>query len=272
MKCFSILLIIFIMSILEFKVSATNLNGRINVITNDGNNYKVVLQINTDSYQQKLGGATVVVDYDKTILSFSDYPLPGVDYTFNNFNMGFYDTAKVSKVKDNQIWLNIVLNSDNHGTEVAEGPDLWTDLVILNFHSTSVVINQVISWNINSKYWYIYSSDNTTTWGNGNFDNIATSAGYGITTSKDYSYKLNQNYPNPFNPTTTIEYSVPTRSYVRLTVYDAIGQEVSVLVSEEKGAGIYVLRFDAEKLTSGIYFYRLQAGTFVQTKKMVILR
>ena len=88
----------------------------------------------------------------------------------------------------------------------------------------------------------------------------------------DISYNLNQNYPNPFNPTTTIVYSVPQRSFISLIVYNAIGQQVSVLANEEKEAGTYRINFDASGLPSGIYFYRLSAGSFVTTKKMILLK
>lgn len=86
------------------------------------------------------------------------------------------------------------------------------------------------------------------------------------------SYNLTQNYPNPFNPVTTIQYSIPQRSNVTLKVYDIIGNEVATLVNEEKERGVFSVRFDASNLASGIYFYRLQAGSFVETKKMILLK
>ena len=86
------------------------------------------------------------------------------------------------------------------------------------------------------------------------------------------SYKLNQNYPNPFNPSTNIEYSIPSESFVELKVYDVLGKEVSVLVSGQVNAGFYEIEFDATTLPSGIYFYKLQAGDFVETKKMVLMK
>ena len=86
------------------------------------------------------------------------------------------------------------------------------------------------------------------------------------------SYKLNQNYPNPFNPTTNIEYTIPSESFVELKVYDVLGKEVSVLVSGQVNAGFYEIEFDATTLPSGIYFYKLQAGDFVETKKMVLVK
>ncbi len=81
-----------------------------------------------------------------------------------------------------------------------------------------------------------------------------------------------QNYPNPFNPTTVISYSVPTSCQVRLTVLDILGREIVELVNEQKFAGTYEVKFTASNLPSGIYFYRLTAGSFSETKKMILIK
>ncbi len=86
------------------------------------------------------------------------------------------------------------------------------------------------------------------------------------------SYMLQQNYPNPFNPTTNIRYSIPVASKVTITIYDALGNEVKTLVNEYKSIGNYVESFDASNLSSGIYFYTLRAGEYVQTKKMALIK
>jgi hypothetical protein len=85
-------------------------------------------------------------------------------------------------------------------------------------------------------------------------------------------FVLSQNYPNPFNPTTVISYQVPAASMVTLVVYDILGREAASLVNEEKAPGIYEVRFDASHLASGVYFYRLQAGDFIQTKKLIVMK
>jgi len=90
--------------------------------------------------------------------------------------------------------------------------------------------------------------------------------------SKLYTYELYQNYPNPFNPTTVICYQLPTESYVTLKVYNLLGGEVATLVDEEKAAGSYKIEFDASSLSSGIYFYKLQSGGFVSSKKMILIK
>ena len=83
---------------------------------------------------------------------------------------------------------------------------------------------------------------------------------------------LEQNYPNPFNPSTTIRFQVPNSSFVNLKMYDIIGNEVATLVNERKPAGSYEVEFNAANLSSGIYFYKLQTGAFVETKKMILLK
>ena len=85
-------------------------------------------------------------------------------------------------------------------------------------------------------------------------------------------FALEQNYPNPFNPITTIKYSIPQNSQLTLKVYDILGSEVATLVNEEKPAGVYEVEFNATKYSSGIYFYQLQAGSFVETKKMILVK
>jgi hypothetical protein len=86
------------------------------------------------------------------------------------------------------------------------------------------------------------------------------------------AFSLLQNYPNPFNPSTTVKYQLPQTSHVLLTVYDILGREVSVLVNERRDAGIYEVRFDGSNLASGVYFYRIQAGDYLASKKMLILK
>ena len=85
-------------------------------------------------------------------------------------------------------------------------------------------------------------------------------------------FNLAQNYPNPFNPTTKISWQSPIGSWQTLKVYNVLGNEVATLVDEYKSAGSYEVEFDASQLTSGIYFYKIQAGSFVETKKMILLR
>jgi photosystem II stability/assembly factor-like uncharacterized protein len=94
----------------------------------------------------------------------------------------------------------------------------------------------------------------------------------GLSVDLPKQFQLEQNYPNPFNPMTTISFKLPSRSLVTLKVFDLIGREVITIVSEELSAGNYSRQWNASNMASGIYFYRLQASSFFETKKLVLLR
>jgi Secretion system C-terminal sorting domain/Beta-propeller repeat len=85
-------------------------------------------------------------------------------------------------------------------------------------------------------------------------------------------YSLSQNYPNPFNPSTNIKFDIPKASFVKLSVYDVSGREVTSMINSELQTGHYEYTFDGSKLTGGVYFYKLQAGDFVETKKMILVK
>lgn len=85
-------------------------------------------------------------------------------------------------------------------------------------------------------------------------------------------FLLSKNYPNPFNPNTKIKYALSSQQYAIIKIYDILGNEVETLVSEEKPAGTYEITWDGTNLSSGVYFYRLQAGSFIETKKMVLIK
>ena len=124
--------------------------------------------------------------------------------------------------------------------------------------------------------------------GNSTIDSMDVYFNNGISSVDDKNipseFSLSQNYPNPFNPVTTIKYAIPNvtlsgveESRVILKVYDILGKEIATLVNEEQRAGNYEVEFNIAQdsrpaLTSGVYFYRLQAGNFIETKKMLLLK
>ena len=85
-------------------------------------------------------------------------------------------------------------------------------------------------------------------------------------------FAVYQNYPNPFNPSTTIRYAIPHRSHVTLSVFNTLGQQVAQLVNADIDAGYHEIQFNATNLASGVYFYRMQAGSYVETKKLLLVR
>ena len=86
------------------------------------------------------------------------------------------------------------------------------------------------------------------------------------------NFHLSQNYPNPFNPQTQISFSVPQKGKVIITVYNVLGQKVARLLNKDMPAGKHKVKFSAHNLSSGVYYYRLQAGNYTATKKMIVLR
>lgn len=103
-------------------------------------------------------------------------------------------------------------------------------------------------------------------------DSVFTSVAELLDARIPVSYNLSQNFPNPFNPSTEIHFSLPNKSHVTLTIFDLLGREVATLVSEELSAGSYSTRWDATGFPTGVYLYRLEAGEFVETKKLLLLR
>lgn len=124
-------------------------------------------------------------------------------------------------------------------------------------------------------YWHISAID---TGGAGAYSLVESfTTGTGLTginglTEVSKEYKLYQNYPNPFNPSTTIAYQLKANTFVSLKVYDVLGREVATLVNDREQAGTHEVKFDASDLSSGVYFYRLQAESFTQTRKLMILK
>jgi len=174
---------------------------------------------------------------------------------------------KIINNSDRQIEINGLLNRDSAFTVVTPLPiiiDAFKDSTIqVKFKPTTAETysdEMYLQWNHdNERITQIVPMAGT----------IISSAEY---SGKKLDYTLGQNYPNPFNPSTIIKYSVPELSKVKLTVYNLLGEEVTTLVDGEKIAGNYSVQFNANLLSSGVYFYRLQAGNFIETKKMILLK
>jgi len=263
-------------------VSSTTINGRFTVLNISSSKFTVLLQINTNTGADDLGGTTIVFGFDTTAISLPGNPVKNVDYIFHNFCGGNYSFATVTKPMNDKIWVNIDLPyvNSNNGTVVAASPE-WTDVVTILFDVIDPDGSANLSWLTTSPFWGIYDADNSTLWETGVFQDFPTSVESGSTLPIDY--KLEQNYPNPFNPSTKIRYTIPFVSLsgversvpVTLKVYDILGNEVATLVDEDKEPGIYELEFSTNSgtrnLASGIYIYRIESTGFIDTKKMVLL-
>ena len=121
------------------------------------------------------------------------------------------------------------------------------------------------------RVWAVWENNATGPWKlYGSYTDILVDVGRELAIA--CSFRLYQNYPNPFNPSTTITYALPNRAHVSLTVFNILGQQVATLVNGEEQAGYHEVKFNGSGFASGVYFYRLQAGSFTQTRKVLLLR
>ena len=118
-------------------------------------------------------------------------------------------------------------------------------------------------------YWYA-GRDNTPSIGFHEYGGVAVITPNGNILPNEFN--ITQNYPNPFNPITTINFDIPLRNHVKLTVYDVLGKEVFVLVNQEMDAGSYKVSWDASTFSSGVYFYKIETNSFSETKKMTLIK
>lgn len=344
-------------------ISPTTINGRFIVSNIDSSKLSILLQVNTDTGADDLGGVTIVFSFDTTTISFTCNPVKDFDYFLHNFSGGNYSPATVTRAMNNKIWVNIDLpfTHNNNGTLIAKRPR-WTDVVTIKFDIIDPSSTASLNWNTTSLFWGIYDADNSTLWETGVFQDlldftlpvelssfsaklmdgdvllnwitktelnnfgfdierkinqnewvmIGFAEGYGnsnspksysfiddnVTGGSKFKYRLKQidtdgqydysesvdvaivpnrfmvyqNYPNPFNPITKIRFELPQPCLIEIKIYDILGAEVTTLLKENKEKGIFETEFNAAGLPSGIYFYRLQTGPFVDTKKMILLK
>jgi len=172
---------------------------------------------------------------------------------------GFHDNANAGAAwiftRTGDTWTQ--LGSKLVGTEAIGSAEQGNSVALSSDGKTAIVGG----WydNIQAGAFWIFSRSNN------------VSVGYG-TATLPVRHTLYQNYPNPFNPTTTIRYGLPNRSHVTLTVFNTLGQQVAILQNGEQDTGFHEIQFDGSRLASGIYFYRLQAGEFVHTSKMLLMK
>jgi hypothetical protein len=159
-------------------------------------------------------------------------------------------------------WKNIYgVDSDFNPVDLNKGIDL-----------TKLSLNRTKLLNEKQYYYRVKYRDHNLRWSE--WSNIVTFVIPVDTINESIltKYNLWQNFPNPFNPITKIIYQIPQSSFVTLRVYDLLGKEIATLVNEDKRAGLYEAKFDGTNLSSGVYFYKLQAGKFAQTKKLLLIK
>ena len=190
-------------------------------------------------------------------------PLPG-----QTPMLFFYHWFKIENVADKgRIQISVSGNDwQTISNDITGNNETWSQfgLDLSNYADSTIRLGFYFTSNGGGNYegWYIDDI---------RIDGIVTGIG-NIQNEIPNNFNLFQNYPNPFNPTTKINYEIPKRSFVTLKVYDVLGKEVATLVNQDMSAGSYEINFDASELTSGIYFYRISAGSFTETKKMILLR
>ena len=160
-------------------------------------------------------------------------------------------------------------------SEVTGNATSDTELIASSEPLFATVLSEQTHKTLNS----VFFIDNNTGWIAGYDGTILRTTNGGVTFIEDEKneeiptdYNLTNNFPNPFNPSTKIKYSIPQSSQVIIKVFDILGNEIETLVSEQKNTGTYEITWHSENLPSGVYFYRLKAGNFVETKKMVLLK
>ncbi len=151
----------------------------------------------------------------------------------------------------------------NNGIFINNGSNIWTNV------SDGLVDNFITTLSIYADYLYL-GTYNYGTWRR-SLNEMFTDVDEEENILPSH-YSLAQNYPNPFNQTTTIKYSLPKASFVTIKIFDVLGKEVEPLLNEEKPTGNYQVDFDGSNLASSVYFYRIQAGDFVKTKKLLLLK
>ena len=252
----------------------SQINGRFVVISSDSTNYIVKLQLNTDTSNVDLGGATLIFNFNNSDLSINmenEIKVSPSSYVFHNFSGGNYVDATVTKPLKNQLWINIELDKDNNGTLLKKAPE-WSDLVTIKFNTVNPSGNSVLQWQTDSKYLSVFHDNNTHRFSIGNFIDENTLPLSVNTETLPTEYKLFQNYPNPFNPTTTIKFSLPENSKVNISIYDILGRKLKTMTNKYFDAGYHYIDFNAADFTSGVYIYSIKTEKFSKVKKMILFK
>ncbi|NNG27996.1 MAG: T9SS type A sorting domain-containing protein [Ignavibacteriaceae bacterium] len=232
---------------------------RINLNDNSSTILRSFNSVPVGNYYEEINNRLIVL----TLVNGA--PILGYDLANN-----ILDTIRITNINDPD-----AICTDSSGNYYITS---FSDNVVYRFTSDFSIGPEIISSGHGGPSGIGYNErDNILGITNYNFNSIdlieldPNSVYYRVSTTPN-NYALSQNFPNPFNPATTINYQIPERSFVTLKAYDVLGNEVATLINDEKPAGSYEVSFDASSLPSGVYFYKLHAGSFTETKKMILLR
>ena len=214
-------------------------------------------------------GGTDTATVKITVTPVQDAPLPfelispieaaEVGSTLVTFNWH----ASIDPDLDEVIY-NFYLSGADRDTAVYDIPDT----VLVFDGNTFIKESTVYTWGVK----VTDGTDTTSCVADGQFETADVIVGIDDQDQIPDVYALSQNYPNPFNPSTIIEYDLPEESFVNLTIYNLLGEQVAILVNDRMNAGRYEVKFIANNVPSGVYFYQIQSGNFMDTKKMLLVR
>ena len=167
------------------------------------------------------------------------------------------------------IWTSSYPAIDWYWFEIATNNQFTNSFIDSTITDTTYLYSNL---NYGESYWWRVKAHNAMGWGE--FSDVGSILVVSVEGKENLptEYSLEQNYPNPFNNSTVIKYSIPQEGLITLKIYNLLGEEVATLVNDTKQTGNYEVSFDATGLTSGVYFYRLQAGNYTETKKMVLMK
>jgi len=210
---------------------------------------------------------------------FQDYEFENPDDTFPNpgeifgLRLLFRNDGKVTKATNIKAKLSCLDAAVTVGTSSIVYPDLAPGETVTPEGVFTISIKQSCPGDIDIPFKVDISSGGYNFWSDTFFMHIYPTGVAGRNESKiPKEFSLDQNRPNPFNPATTIEFALPKSAFVTLKVYNLLGEEIATLIAEQRAAGIHKFNWDARGLASGVYWYRLEAGEFVQSKKFILMR
>ena len=242
-------------------INAQTIKGNLQIIQNNNSEIIINIQLGLEQGAAALGNAVIRFNFNNTALAYPQNPIKNTDYIIHNLDSSDYYSS-VSLSSPGIASINIAQVGSNHLNLSTSLVDIATIYFKLD--------NPNDSLNIKPELLQFFSPASSDEWSIGTWNVNYTVTG--ITENKPNQFELSQNYPNPFNPSTMITDSIPISSYVIIKLYNALGEELSTLVKDFKAPGKYQYQLNAGNLSSGIYFYKIQAGPFTETKKMLLLK